>query len=338
MAENIFSSYTNTVREIFTETDKGIAEYLIDGNIETVWDSHDNWNGGIDYYHIIVRIPVKTFKQLEKKNLLADYEKTLQDSYDIAMRGENSAIQLTGVYFQPVSEGIDSIGNNTDTSMWANGYFRLFISHLTKDKIAARNLKICMKEYGIDCFVAHEDIRISREWKIEIENALFSMDALCAIVTPDFRNSDWCDQEVGIALGQKKAVLPISKEMMPYGFFGKYQALKSAGKNANEIAKALWLVITENVKTRQFYFDKFLALIVNSATKEEALARLKILKECPNTSQGIAIALREKYQETSVMTEKDVVANLNDFFAQYNIEKIKISMSASVQYNDDLPF
>lgn len=114
MAENIFSSYTNTVREIFTETDKGIAEYLIDGNIETVWDSHDNWNGGIDYYHIIVRIPVKTFKQLEKKNLLADYEKTLQDSYNIAMRGENSAIQLTGVYFQPVSEGIDSIGNNTD--------------------------------------------------------------------------------------------------------------------------------------------------------------------------------------------------------------------------------
>lgn len=338
MAENIFSSYTNTVREIFKETDKGIAEYLIDGNIETVWDSHDNWNGGIDYYRIIVRIPVKTFKQLEKKNLLADYEKTLQDSYNIAMRGENSAIQLTGVYFQPVSEGIDSIGNKTDTSMWANGYFRLFISHLTKYKIAARNLKICMKEYGIDCFVAHEDIQVLKEWEIEIENALFSMDALCAIVTPDFRNSDWCEQEVGIALGQKKAVLPISKEMMPYGFFGKYQALKSTGKNANEIAKALWLVITENVKTRQIYFDKFLSLIVNSATKEEALERLKILKECPNTSQGIAIALREKYQETSVMTEKEVVANLNNFFAQYNIEKIKISISAPVQDNDDLPF
>lgn len=338
MAENIFSSYTNTVREIFTETDNGIAEYLINSNIETVWDSHDNWNGGIDYYHIIVRIPVKTFKQLEKKNLLADYEKALQDSYNIAMRGENSEIQLTGIYFQPVSEGIDSIGNNTDISMWANGYFRLFISHLTKDKIAARNLKICMKEYGIDCFVAHEDIRILREWEIEIENALFSMDALCAIVTPDFRNSDWCDQEVGFALGQKKAVLPISKEMMPYGFFGKYQALKSAGKKANEIAKALWLVITENIKTRPFYFDKFLSLIVNSATKEEALERLKILKECPNTSQAIAIALREKYQETSVMTEKDVVANLNDFFAQYNIEKIKISISATVQNNDDLPF
>ena len=254
------------------------------------------------------------------------------------MRGENSAIQLTGVYFQPVSEVIDSIGNNTDTSMWTNGYFRLFISHLTKYKIAARNLKICMKEYGIDCFVAHEDIQVLKEWEIEIENALFSMDALCAIVTPDFRNSDWCDQEVGIALGQKKAVLPISKEMMPYGFFGKYQALKSTGKNANEIAKALWLVITGNIKTRQIYFDKFLSLIVNSATKEEALERLKILKECPNTSQGIAMALREKYQETSVMTEKEVVANLNDFFARYNIEKIKISVSATVQNNDDLPF
>ena len=198
MAVNIFSSYTNTVREIFAETDKSIAEYLIEDNIESIWDSHDNWDGGIDYYHIIVRISVKTFKQLEKKNLLADYEKALQDSYDIAMRGENSAIQLTGVFFKPVSEGIDSIGNNTDTSMWVNGYFRLFISHLTKDKIAARNLKICIKAYGIDCFVAHEDIRISREWEIEIENALFSMDALCAIVTSDFRKSEWCDQEVGM--------------------------------------------------------------------------------------------------------------------------------------------
>ena len=108
---------------------------------------------------------------MEKKNLLADYEKALQDSYNIAMRGENSEIQLTGIYFQPVSEGIDSIGNNTDTSMWANGYFRLFISHLTKYKIAARNLKICMKEYGIDWFVAHEDIRISREWEIRSKRA-----------------------------------------------------------------------------------------------------------------------------------------------------------------------
>ena len=50
------------------------------------------------------------------------------------------------------------------------------------------------------------------------------------------------------------------------------------------------------------------------------------------------MALREKYQETSVMTEKEVVTNLNDFFAQYNIEKIKISISATVQNNDDLPF
>lgn len=43
------------------------------------------------------------------------------------------------------------------------------------------------------------------------------MDALCAIVAPDFKNSNWCDQEVGIALGQRKLVIPISKDgEMPY--------------------------------------------------------------------------------------------------------------------------
>lgn len=338
MKNNIFSSYTNTVREIFSETDKIIADYIIDDNIESVWDSHDNWDGGIDFYHIIIRIPVKAFKQLENKSLLVDYEKTLQDCYNAAIRGENSSIQLNSVVFQPTSEDVYTIGDNTDYSMWTNGYFRLFISHLTDDKMAATNLKICIKPYGVDCFVAHEDIRISREWQTEIENALFTMDALCAIVTPKFCNSDWCDQEVGIALGQRKAVLPISKDKMPYGFFGKYQALKSIGKNANEIARCIWLTITENTKTKQIYFDKFLSLIINSTTTDEALERLKILKECPNTNKNVVIALRERYQETSVMKEKEVIDNMNQFFEQYGVESIKVSAPTPVLDNNDLPF
>lgn len=339
MNDNIFASYTSTVREMFYETDQEIADFLIDENVESVFDSHDNWNGGIDYYHIIVRIPVKRYKSLEKKSLLEPYEKELQHCYDAAMRGESESIQLNSVVFQPASEETYAIGDNTDTSMWTNGYFRLFISHLTEDKIAASNLKMCLKLYGIDAFVAHEDIRISREWEMEIENALFTMDALCAIVTPKFGESLWCDQEVGIALGQKKAVLPISKGKMPYGFFGKYQALKSGGKNANDIAYNLWLAITENVNTKKAYFDKFTSLIINSTTKDEAISLLKILTECPNIDRNIVISLREKYQETPIMKEKEVIDNINVCLKKYNIEDLPTKKKEnSNEMYEDLPF
>lgn len=202
MEGNVFSTYTNTVREIFADTDESIAKFIADSNIDSVWEPQENWNGNVEFYHINLRLPVKVFKQLEKEGLLENYENALRDSYGAAMRGVDSAFQLTGVFFQPASEDNYAIGEDADTSMWANGYFRLFISHLTDDKQAATNLNTCIKSYGIDCFVAHEDIRVSREWQTEIENALFTMDALCAIVTKDFKKSDWCDQEVGIALGQ----------------------------------------------------------------------------------------------------------------------------------------
>lgn len=52
----------------------------------------------------------------------------------------------------------------------------------------------------------------------------------------------------------------------------------------------------------------------------------------------MAIALREKYQETSVMKSKAIVDTMNQFFAQYDIERIKISAPAPVYDNNDLPF
>lgn len=125
---------------------------------------------------------------------------------------------------------------------------------------------------------------------------------------------------------------------MPYGFFGKYQALNSKNKSANDIAFALWTVITENGMTAPIYFDKFLSLIVNSATTKEALDRLKTLRNCQKIDRNVAMSLRKKYQETSVMNEKEVVDCLNGFFEEHGVDKIKISSAAPVLNEETLPF
>ncbi len=44
------------------------------------------------------------------------------------------------------------------------------------------------------------------------------MDALCALLIEGFDTSNWTDQEVGAAIGQKKLVIPIIRDLNPYGF------------------------------------------------------------------------------------------------------------------------
>lgn len=67
MEGNVFSTYTNTVREIFADTDESIAKFIADSNIDSVWEPQENWNGNVEFYHINLRLPVKVFKQLEKE-------------------------------------------------------------------------------------------------------------------------------------------------------------------------------------------------------------------------------------------------------------------------------
>ena len=48
-----------------------------------------------------------------------------------------------------------------------------------------------------------------KEWETEIESALFSMDVLVALLTDGFHDSNWTDQEVGVAIGRKIPVVPV---------------------------------------------------------------------------------------------------------------------------------
>ena len=110
--------------------------------------------------------------------------------------------------------------------VWTGGMFRLFISHVAAHKVAVSNLKSGLATYGVSAFVAHEDIEPSLEWQIEIELALATADALLAVLTPDFHQSRWTDQEVGVVLGRGRLVVPLRVPEDPYGLMGKFQGLK----------------------------------------------------------------------------------------------------------------
>lgn len=126
---------------------------------------------------------------------------------------------------------------------WKDGYIRMFVSHLSSNRERMSALKLSLANWGISAFIAHEDIEASREWRDEVEAGLESMDVLVAVVEPGFKESDWCVQEVGFALGRKIDIIPLRAGLDPFGFFGKYQGIQVKGKNparvANEIAQTL---------------------------------------------------------------------------------------------------
>lgn len=166
-----------------------------------------------------------------------------------ALRGHDDAVILR------VAAELDMIPSEAAPSLtppqnW-NGTtrFRLFISHLSRDKDKATRLKECLSGYGIDAFVAHEDIRPTLEWQEEIERALATMDALVAVLTRDFSKSVWTQQEIGFALGRGTKIISLKMGEDPAGFISRKQALPRGDRTAEAVAAEIVALLKDDART-----------------------------------------------------------------------------------------
>ncbi|MCK5743926.1 MAG: toll/interleukin-1 receptor domain-containing protein [Caldisericia bacterium] len=136
----------------------------------------------------------------------------------------------------PGSEALDRIWKPNPASI------RIFISHTTKHKNIAMDLKNeLLNRFGILSFVAHHDIEPTEEWSEEILNALSSFDVFIALLTEEFNQSKWTDQEIGFAVARNKLIIPINIDITPYGFISKYQQLKY--NRGNNIGVLGWEIV-----------------------------------------------------------------------------------------------
>lgn len=128
--------------------------------------------------------------------------------------------------------------------------FRLFISHISKDKQVATRLKEALAQYDINGFVAHEDIHPTLAWQDEIERALQTMDAFIAVHTVGFSASIWTQQEIGYAVGRGAKVISFQYGEPPTGFIGKNQAIPRQGRTAEQIAAVIDGLLSEDTRTK----------------------------------------------------------------------------------------
>jgi hypothetical protein len=213
------------------------------------WD-YDNWNGGTYGHAVYLMVPeqvyVRVMRDLEVvgNQLKEDLNKlnNLPNEFVSAVfiEMEDDAVgewrQQSGLLL-PTTRVVPE---KAVSRIWEEGCFRLFLSHKTEVKKETAELKMALRTYGISAFVAHEDIHPTEEWQNEIENALATMDGFIAIMTPDFHESNWTDQELGFAFARGVPIIALRMGRDPYGFIGKFQGLTASWLGASvEIAKLL---------------------------------------------------------------------------------------------------
>ena len=216
--------------------------------------SYDNWNGGTYghalhfqvaapvYYEIIDSLEALSKEIAEGLNHLSTVENEFIDGVFLEPQDDPNLEnwrERSGALVQSTTAA-NTASDDHLARIWESDYFRLFLTHKADHKQRASQFKVAMEYYGVSCFVAHEDIEPTKEWQAEIERALFSMDALVALLTEDFADSRWTDQEVGVAFGRQVPIIPIRLGTDPYGFIGKYQAVNGGTKTQRKLAKEVY--------------------------------------------------------------------------------------------------
>ena len=222
--------------------------------VHETW-TYDNWNGGTYGHALYLEVPEIIFVELVDE--IEDIRRQLANDINKIHNVQNEYIQEVFIEMATPSD-IDwrkksgllvseehTVTVEEEARIWEQGCYRVFLSHKAEVKIEVAKLKDELGVYGISAFVAHKDIHPTREWQNEIENALNSMDALVALLTENFHDSNWTDQEVGFAFGRGVPIIAVRLGMDPYGFLGRFQALScpwSPGgeRNRKIINKAWW--------------------------------------------------------------------------------------------------
>lgn len=156
---------------------------------------------------------------------------------------------------------------------WKDGYLRVFISHLSSNRERMSALKSSLSHWGISAFIAHEDIKASREWRDEVEAGLETMDVLVAVVEPGFKESDWCAQEVGYALGRKVDIIPLRAGLDPFGFFGKYQGIQIKGKLPDQVARE----VTQTLLNKPHHRLRLLQYITKAFSTLPSIKKIELI-------------------------------------------------------------
>lgn len=214
---------------------------------------------------------------------------------------------------------------------WGDGFLKAFISHLSSNRARMSTLKANLAGWGVSAFVAHEDIEASREWREEVEAGLETMEVLIAVVEPGFKESDWCAQEVGYALGRRIDIIPLRAGLDPFGFFGKYQGIQIKGKNPKEVSNE----IVQTLLKKPLHRERLLQSLSKALSTLSSEKKLEQIRQLESWSTATDSQLKDVLERASLSDfEKKSLKSTIERVGAFKSSKQPIAADDL----DDIPF
>jgi hypothetical protein len=208
------------------------------------------------------------FRTYEPDRFRGDYDDL---SYFVEAIKEGGEAELLALHTYLLGDDAAPTPQQQSDHPWGTQPVRVFLSHKYEDRVFVGSVKkILGDRYGIDAFVAHDDIEPSRRWRDVIKAGLATCDGLIAILHPDFHGSQWCDQEVGWALGRNIPVAAVRRDTAPRtqdGFLEEHQDI-TLGTNHGTgewfLAQQTFLMVLKDPRTHEKGLRALAEAFVNS--------------------------------------------------------------------------
>ena len=140
----------------------------------------------------------------------------------------------------------------------------VFISHAQADQPLAEYLYRHLTQEGISVYLASVSMPPGEHWQQSILNSLRSSTWVICLASKAAIESRWVMQEMGVAIGANKKLVPIIWDVQPDalpGWMQQYQAV-NLGKASQEDAKAAIVRIADAIKSEKQKGLVILGLIV----------------------------------------------------------------------------
>jgi hypothetical protein len=357
-----FDNYLSTLsRQYKRLNEKILLDIVVNGEVEIIeeytsthWDYVENTGHQIS-------LTIRESLYLEIKNKKNDYEKRIRNDLEvihnipyeyicdvlIKMEPEKDDDwrHNSGIYRPPMPSMV--IPEEAEKRIWGEGQLRIFLSHKSSIKVKTALLKQSLNRCGFAAFVSHEDIEPTEEWQKEIRRALFTMDAMVALLSEDFHHSDWTDQEVGVAIGRGVPLIPVRLGLDPYGPMGIAQGLGGCKlENPDAMAAKIFEILFKKLSDRSKLFECALSAYANSSSFKDSGWKVENLISLfedlsPEQADRVFEAYNSNHENIHSFKGKEILRPLLEKSTgnRYEVKDNRLEfVEEKTNPKDDLPF
>jgi TIR domain len=212
---------------------------------------------------------------------------------------------------------------------------KVFLSYHSSDKTLAGKIKLCLYHYGLEVFLAHEDIQPTEEWQTRILSELKKTDVFLPLLTENFITSKWTSQECGVAVAKETFIVSLKVSIDPFGFLSKYQAFNFKIENVVRSCSGIAKVIHKNRRLQKRFLDGLITSVGRSSTFEEAKERTSMLNEFDGyNGRQVNDILRAANENSQIHKSFGARRQLDIFLKKYKADEAAVRTYRRLISND----